>query len=692
MCGMRLERNPAYQGDFGDFEDNEIDFLKKRLFIGILFAIPVLLAALPHMLPIHLFYVDGLSQNTWRWIELLFATPVVFWAGGFLLARGVRSIRTRNLNMFTLILLGVSSAYAFSTISLLAPDLLPQSLQAEGPSPLYFETAVVITLLVILGQWMEAKTRAKTGDAIQELLRLRPEIAHKIDDDGIETEIPIDTIQRGDTIRIRPGEAIPVDGILINGNTHIDESMLTGEAMPIARGPGDPTTGGTLNQTGSVTMQATATGEDTVLARIVELVAQAQQTRAPIQKLADQVSAIFVPAVVLVAAISFVCWIILGPSPSLTYALVNAVAVLIIACPCALGLATPMAITVGIGQAARFGLLIRDAETIEKAEKVTHLIIDKTGTLTKGQPTVTAVFPLNDNTPEFLLGIAAAAESPSEHPLALAVITAAQKKGLTIPEVQHFQSHTGKGVEARLREETICIGSQRWIEEVCNPIDSEVDQLASKLEAQGNTVIWVARINQIVGYIAIADPIKETTANALEALRQAHIKVIMATGDSRTTASHIANKLQISTFHSEQSPEDKQNLVHSLQAAGHKVAMAGDGINDAPALASAEVGIAMGTGTNVAIESADITLISGDLHGVASAFNLSRAVMKNIRQNLFFAFFYNGAGVPLAAGILYPITAILLNPMLAGVAMALSSVSVMTNALRLKAWKPQIQP
>lgn len=723
-CGMALERNPAWKGkeetiwtcpmhpevretepgscpkcgmdlepvkpEAGEDSGEEEHLLIRRKFVtGLLLAIPVLIAAMPHMIPGGTFYENWLPHTVWQWMELIFASAVIFWPGGFLMQRGWRSVVNRNFNMFTLIMLGVGAAYLFSLVAVVAPGVFPEGFRENGRLGLYFEAAVVITVLVILGQWMEARARSQTGQAIRSLINLAAKTAHKITEEGDEEDVPIDEIEKGDRLRVRPGEKIPLDGVIEDGSSSVDESMITGEPVPVEKQAGDPVIGATVNQTGSFTMKAEAVGEDTMLSRIVQMVAAAQRSRAPIQKLADTVSGYFVPAVILIALITFGVWAWIGPSPALAYALINAVAVLIIACPCALGLATPMSITVGVGQGAQHGILIRNAEAMEQAEKITHLITDKTGTLTEGKPKVVDVVTAPDVEDADLLGSAAAVEASSEHPLARAVVNHAKEQDLDWEDARDFNSTTGGGVSAQVSGKTISVGKKDFVEESGAAAPESLRNRAEELQSEAKTVIWVSREQEILGILAIADPIKETTRRAIEALHSKDIRIVMCTGDNEKTAQAVAGELGIDEVHAETSPDEKQQIVKALQEKGHVVAMAGDGINDAPALAAAHVGIAMGTGTDVAIESAGITLVKGDLMGISSALGLSRAVMRNIRQNLFFAFLYNAACVPLAAGVLYPAFGLLLSPMIAGAAMSFSSVSVILNSLRLRALKIQ---
>lgn len=680
-CGMDLEpMSPAADDDEDDAEARELG--RKSLIAGIL-TIPILALAFDSMIPGMSF--DGfLPPRVQGWLELAFATPVILWAGGLFFVRGWRSLINRSLNMFTLIMLGVGAAYGYSVVAILFPHLFPDSFRHGGEVQLYFEAGAVITTLILFGQWMESRARRQTGQAIKGLLDLAAKTAHRLDDQGKEHDVPVDDLKSGDLLRVRPGEKIPIDGLIEEGNSTIDESMITGEPAAVKKTAGDTVIGATVNQTGSFVMKADAVGEDTVLSQIVKMVANAQRSRAPIQKLADQVAGYFVPAVVAIAAITFVVWMIWGPAPAMSYAIVNALAVLIIACPCALGLATPMSIMVGVGKGAQNGILIRNAESIERAEKITHLITDKTGTLTAGKPQVVTIQTADGTNESDLLLLTAAVEHQSEHPLARAVVNRAQDSGLELPSVENFESTTGGGVQATVEGIIVRVGKRRFIEEAGVEIEPTLVEMAEKLQGEAKTVIWAAKGETLLGLLAIADPIKETSREAIDALHALGIKVVMCTGDNSRTAEAVARELDIDEVHAEVSPEDKQRIVNELKSKGHVVAMAGDGINDAPALAAADVGIAMGTGTDVAIESAGITLVKGDLRGIVGGLRISRAVMRNIRQNLFFAFIYNAAGVPIAAGILFPFFGILLSPMIAGAAMSLSSVSVVLNALRLR--------
>jgi len=683
-CGMDLEPETAETNSDGDGETAK---LRRKFLIGLVLGLPVLIAAMPHMIPGGTFYQDWLPRGAWVWVELVFTTPIVFWCGGFLHLRGLRSIRNGSPNMFTLIMLGVGAAFFFSLFAVIAPHWFPESFRNEGHIGLYFESATVITLLVLLGQWLEARARQKTGRAIQSLLSLAAETAHRIEDSGEELDIPVEHIQSGDRIRVRPGEKIPVDGTIIEGLSRIDESMITGEPEAVAKGEGDPVIGATVNQSGSFLMRAESVGKDTVLARIIDMVAEAQRSRAPVQNLADRVAKLFVPAVVTIAVLTFASWLAWGPSPAFAYALVNAISVLIIACPCALGLATPMSIMVGVGTGARSGILIRNAESLERAEKVSVLITDKTGTLTEGKPSVVKILPVAGNNEEnrrSLLATAAAVENSSEHPIARAIVEAAKNQGLSLPAAERFESETGQGVKAEIDGKTIRVGKKTFAEHSGLHAEEDLSLEVDQMQKDAKTVVWIADNDQILGVIAVADPIKKTTPAAVRALHDLGIRLVMCTGDQEKTARAVAQELGIDEVHAGVSPEEKKELVETLRANGARVAMAGDGINDAPALASADLGIAMGTGTDAAIQSAGITLVKGDLMGIHGGLVLGRRVMRNIRQNLFFAFVYNAAGIPIAAGVLFPLTGFLLNPMIAGAAMSFSSVSVIANALRLR--------
>ena len=678
-CGMALE--PLTVG--GEEKSEELIDMSRRFWLCSVLTLPVfILAMVADMMPMWL--PDWLALHTVQWIEFGLATPVVLWGGWPFFVRGWQSIRTWNLNMFTLIALGVSVAWSYSVVALILPGRFPPLMRLEGGLvAVYFEAAAVITVLVLLGQVLELRARSRTNAAIQMLLALAPNTARIVRPDGKEEDIPLDQVQPGDTLRVRPGEKVPVDGIVIDGSSHVDESMVTGESMPVAKSADDKLIGATVNGTGSLLMRAEKVGAETLLAQIVAMVANAQRTRAPIQKLADVVAGYFVPAVVAVAVLAFFAWWLWGPEPRLAHAVVNAVAVLIIACPCALGLATPIAIMVGTGRGATAGVLIKNAEALEIMEKVDTLVVDKTGTLTVGKPRLVAIQVLSDFGEEELLRLAASLERGSEHPLAEAIVRGAEEKGLKLVKVDNFQSLTGKGVSGEVEGQTVAAGNVALLKEMgIDPGDLAAQ--ADKLRDQGQTVMLVAIAGKAAGLIGVADPIKESTAEAIRDLHAEGIRIVMLTGDNLITARAVAGQLGIDEIHAEVLPEQKAEVIKQLQAAGHIVAMAGDGINDAPALAQAQVGIAMGTGTDVAIESAGITLVKGDLRGIVRARRLSRATMRNIRQNLFFAFIYNTAGVPIAAGVLFPFFGILLSPMLAAAAMSFSSVSVITNSLRLK--------
>jgi Cu+-exporting ATPase len=717
-CGMALERNPAWRGqsktlytcpmhpevvqdhpgdcpkcgmalepispadDSEDHEAKEMRSLSRRFWIGLALTIPVLVIAIGGMIPSwHL--LEFVPRPISKWIEFAFATPVVLWAGWSFFVKAWRSLLNRSPNMFTLIGVGVGAAYLFSAVAVIAPGLFPDSFRSHGEVGLYFEAAAVITVLVLLGQFLEAKARSRTGQAIQALLSLAAKTAHRLRNDQ-EEEVPIDQLEIGDILRVRPGEKIPIDGVVTSGRSNIDESMITGEPIPVAKAEGDTVIGATVNQTGAFLMRAEKVGGDTLLSRIVHMVSEAQRSRAPIQKLADTVAGYFVPAVILIALITFVVWAVWGPDPALAFALVNAVAVLIIACPCALGLATPMSIMVGVGRAAQAGILIKNAEAIETAGRVDTLITDKTGTLTAGKPHLTSRIAAKGEDADRMLALAAALEVGSEHPLARAIVDEARDEGLLLPEVVDFESTTGGGVSGRIEGTLALVGKAVFLRDHAVSIPDELTSEAVRLEGMAQTVVWVASGDRALGLLGISDPIKESTPAAIAALHRRGIRVIMATGDNQRTAEAVGRTLGIDEVRAGLSPEDKILLVRELKSQGRIVAMAGDGINDAPALAEAHVGIAMGTGTDVAIESAGITLVKGDLAGIGRAVEISRAVMRNIRQNLFFAFVYNALGIPVAAGILYPFTGTLLSPMIAGAAMSLSSVSVIANALRLR--------
>nr|WP_198389844.1 copper-translocating P-type ATPase [Sinorhizobium meliloti] len=678
ICGMALEPAvvTAETGPSAEFVD-----MRRRFWIGLVLTSPVLALEMGgHLTNLHML----LGAQTSNWLQLVFATPVVLWAGAPFFERAWRSLVTRRLNMFTLIAMGTGVAWVYSVIATVAPGLFPAMFRsADGAVPIYFEAAAVITVLVLLGQVLELRAREQTGGAIRALLDLAPKTARRIRNDGTDEDLPLEAVAVGDRLRVRPGEKVPVDGTVVEGRSSVDESMITGESMPVTKEVGAKLIGGTMNKTGGFVMKAGKVGRDTMLSRIVQMVAEAQRSRAPIQRLADEVSGWFVPAVILIAIVAFVAWMWLGPEPRFTHGLVAAVAVLIIACPCALGLATPMSIMVGVGQGARAGVLIKNAEALERFEKVNTLVVDKTGTLTEGKPKVTSVVAVNGIAEDELLQVAATLERTSEHPLAAAIVEAANESRLGLGTAENFDSPVGKGVTGTVKGRRLVIGSHQIMSE--EKVDvAPLTEKAEALRGEGATVIFVAIDGRVGGLFAISDPIKPTTPAAVAALMKDGVRVVMLTGDNRTTANAVARKLGITEVEAEILPEHKSEIVRRLRNEGRVVAMAGDGVNDAPALAAADVGIAMGTGTDVAIESAGVTLLKGDLQGIVRARQLSHATMRNIRQNLFFAFIYNAAGVPVAAGVLYPAFGLLLSPIIAAAAMALSSVSVIGNSLRLR--------
>ncbi len=679
ICGMSLE--PA---DATVEEDNtELRLMTRRLWIAAALSLPIALMAMTEFAPaLHQRLIKAMGP-WFGWTQFVLATPVVLWCGAFFFKLGWRSIVQRAPNMFTLIALGVAAAYGFSVFALLFPRALPAAFMMNGAPPLYFEAAAIITTLVILGQVLELRARSQTSSAVRALLQLAPPTALRIDADGQEREVALEQVHPGDRLRVRPGEKVPVDGVVLEGRSNIDESMMTGEPLPVAKEAGAKVTGATVNQTGSFTMRAERVGADTLLAQIVQMVADAGRSRAPIQRLADIVASWFVPTVILIAMIAAVVWIAVGPEPRYINALVVAVSVLIIACPCALGLATPMSIMVGVGRGAQMGVLVRDAEALETMQKVDTLVVDKTGTLTEGRPRVVQAVAASGVSEDELIAAAAGLETASEHPLARAILAFAQQRSITPLSVQDFESVTGRGVQGTATQGQMRLGSARFIAEAGIDI-GVLNPTADRLRNDGSTVVFVGAEKKLLGLLAIADPIKMTTAAALQELSHSGVHVVMATGDGQATAAAVARQLGIEDFRAEVLPADKNALVRELQANGRVVAMAGDGINDAPALAAADVGIAMGHGTDIAMQSAGIVLVQGDLNGIVRARQLSNAVMRNIRQNLFFAFAYNAAGVPLAAGVLYPLTGWLLSPIIASAAMALSSVSVIGNALRLR--------
>ena len=713
-CGMALERNPAWKAEAktiytcpmhpevvqdhaGDCpkcgmalepktaaaepeDDGELRDMTRRMWIGAALALPVFVLAMGHLFPGAPHWFMSAAS---RWTQFLLTTPVVFWAGWPFFVRGARSLRSWHFNMFTLIALGVGAAYAFSAVAMLAPGLFPAAMRTMGDVDVYFEAAAVIVVLVLVGQVLELRARARTGIAIRALLNLAPATA-RIVENGAEREAPLDAVAVGATLRVRPGEKVPVDGALIEGSSSVDESMLTGEPVPVAKGAGDAVTGGTINGTGAFLMRAERVGGETMLARIVAMVAEAQRSRAPIAALADRVAGWFVPAVLGIAVLTAALWFFLGPEPRLAHALVNAVAVLIIACPCALGLATPMSIMVGIGRGAQLGVLVKNAEALERLEKVNTLVVDKTGTLTEGRPRVVDSHTLAGFDSAELLRLAASLEQSSEHPLAAAVVASAKEKNLTLENVTDFRSVTAGGVAGTVAGRAVLVGKPGFLRSEKITGFEGLENTASASQREGKGVIFVAVDGKPAGIFILADPIKATTPEAIRELHALGLRILMLTGDSTATANHIARQLGIDEVTAEVSAADKHDIIRELRRKGARVAMAGDGINDAPALAAADVGIAMGTGTDVAMESAGITLLRGDLRGLVRAVRLSRALMRNIRQNLVFAFLYNALGIPLAAGALYPFFGLLLSPIIAGAAMSLSSVSVIGNALRLR--------
>jgi Cu+-exporting ATPase len=679
-CGMALEPRTVTAEEE---ENPELVDMTRRFWISMALTVPVLFLAMSDLIPGQPIQ-QMLSQRLLNWIELALATPVVLWGGWPFFQRGWASIVNRSLNMFTLIATGTGTAYLYSVVAALLPGIFPASFRLHGGEPaVYFEAAATITTLVLLGQVLEIRARTRTSSAIRALLNLAPKTARRLRKDGAEEDVPLDQVQVGDRLRVRPGEKIPVDGVVLEGSSSVDESMVTGEPVPVEKAEGSRVTGGTVNASGSFVMRAERVGSDTLLAQIVQMVSEAQRSRAPIQRLADVVASYFVPAVVLIAVITFIVWALVGPEPRMVYALVNAVAVLIIACPCALGLATPMSIMVGTGRGATAGVLIKNAEALEILEKIDTVVVDKTGTLTEGKPRLASVVAVSGQEEAELLRLAAGLERGSEHPLAGAIVAGAEQKGLKLADAKDFRALTGKGVVGNLDGRRVALGNKSLFDEL--KIDaSDLLQRAEALRREGQTIVFVAVDDKPAGLLGVSDPIKNSTREAIRMLHEEGVRIVMLTGDSRTTAEAVARALKIDEVEAEVLPEQKNQVVKRLQAAGRKVAMAGDGINDAPALAQAEVGIAMGTGTDVAMESAGVTLVKGDLRGIAKARRLSRATMGNIRQNLFFAFIYNSLGVPIAAGVLYPFFGLLLSPIFASAAMTFSSVSVISNALRLR--------
>ena len=678
-CGMALEPETVTLEE-EERENPELTDMTRRFLVGLVLTVPVFIIAMGGMVP---GFHDFLPRSTAQWLEFVFSTPVVLWAGWPFFVRGWQSLVNRHPNMFTLIALGTGVAYTYSVVALFLPGLFPASFRgSSGAVDLYFEAAAVIVTLVLMGQVLELRARSKTGEAIKALLGLAPKTARRLTPCGHERDVSLDQLKEGDTLRIRPGEKVPVDGVVLEGSSHVDESMISGEPLPVAKAPGDEVIGATVNGTGSLVIEARRVGEDTLLSQIVQMVAQAQRSRAPVQKLVDSVAGYFVPLVVLASVITFIAWAVFGPEPAMAYAVINAVAVLIIACPCALGLATPMSIMVASGKGAQAGVLFRNAEAIEALRHVDTVVIDKTGTLTEGRPRVVSVTAVDGFSEADVLRLAAALEKSSEHPLADAVASAAGQDGAEIPTAEQFQSHTGKGVTGQVEGRPVAVGNSALIRSL-DLREDEFPGRAGKLQEEGQTVMFVVVDGDPAGLVSVVDPVRVTSLQAVRALHKEGIRVVMLTGDSEATAQAVARQLGIDEVIAGVLPGEKADHIQQLQYQGHKVAMAGDGINDAPALASANVGIAMGTGTDVAIESAGVTLMGGDPEGIVRAIRLSHATMRNIRQNLFFAFAYNSIGVPVAAGLLYPWFGILLSPMIAAAAMSFSSVSVISNALRL---------
>ncbi len=684
LCGMALEPMGIPTGDEGP-NPELVDF-RRRFWIGAVLTVPLLVLTMGPFVGLGIVR-EFFGERPTLWIELLLGTPVILWCGWPFFVRGVKSVKNRSLNMFTLIAMGVGAAYAFSVVAVLAPGIFPAGFRdAEGNVGVYFEAGAVIVALVLLGQVMELSARERTGSAIRALLDLAAKTARVIREDGSEEEIPLEEVKVGDKVRVRPGDKVPVDGIVLEGRSSIDESMISGEPVPVEKVAGDKVTGATINGTGSLVMEAKRVGADTMLSQIVEMVASAQRSRAPIQKLADSVAGMFVPAVIVIAIISFIVWAIWGPAPALAYGLVSAVAVLIIACPCALGLATPMSIMTATGRGAQAGVLIKNAEALESFAKVDTLILDKTGTLTVGKPKLVAVLPEAGYDESEVLRLAASLERGSEHPLADAIVAGAEERGVTLAKAVDFEAITGKGVKGTVDGKAVALGNAKLVADL--GLDGgSLSESANARRDEGETVMFVIVGSEIAGLVSVADPVKETTPAALKALHEVGFRIVMATGDNERTAKAVAGRLGIDEIRADVMPEDKARIIKELQAQGHKVAMAGDGVNDAPALAQADVGIAMGTGADVAIESAGLTLVGGDLNGIVRARRLAKATMRNIKQNLFFALIYNASGVPVAAGILFPFFGILISPIFAAAAMSLSSVSVISNALRLRAVK-----
>lgn len=682
ICGMALEPMGVPTGEEGP-NPELVDFTR-RFWVGAVLTLPVLVLAMGPMIGLG-FLREALGETRAAWAELVLATPVVLWSGWPFFERGVKSVINRHLNMFTLIAMGTGAAYLFSLVAVLTPGVFPDAFRhANGHVGVYFEAAAVIIVLVLLGQIMELRAREQTGSAIRALLDLAPKTALRVGADGNDEDVPLDQVREGDRLRVRPGEKIPVDGVVVEGRSSVDESMISGEPVPVEKVEGENVTGATVNGNGSLVVEARRVGKDTVLSQIVEMVANAQRSRAPIQKFADMASGRFVPAVIAVAAIAFVAWSIWGPEPASAYGLIAAVSVLIIACPCALGLATPMSVMTATGRGAQAGVLIRNAEALERFAKVDTLIVDKTGTLTMGRPELAAVIAFSNNNEDDVLTAAASLERGSEHPLAEAIVQGAKSRGVTMDTADEFEAVTGKGVTGRVRGRAVALGNAALMDVQGIAVSETATGEANARRDDGETVMFVAIDGHLAGMVCVVDPIKPTTAQALEDLHKLGFRIVMATGDNERTAKSVAARLGLDEVRADVLPRDKARIVEELQADGHRVAMAGDGVNDAPALAQADVGIAMGTGADVAIESAGLTLVKGDLTGIVRARKLALATMRNIRENLFFALIYNAAGVPVAAGILYPVFGIMLSPMIAAAAMSLSSVSVITNSLRLR--------
>ncbi len=680
-CGMTLEPQVATTGA-GAEDNSELQNMSRRFWIGAALTVPVFILAMAHLVPAlaRQHWADGTAS---RWIQFALTTPVVWWAGWPFFVRGWQSVRTLHLNMFTLIAIGVGAAFGFSAVAMIMPAIFPHAMRHDGMVAIYFEAAAVIVVLVLLGQVLELRARSRTGSAIKALLNLAPPTARQVAPGG-DHEVPLDVVKVGDWLRVVPGDRIPVDGKVVEGHSSVEESMVTGEPLPVEKAVGDTVTGGTVNGPGSFVMRAERVGSDTLLGQIVNMVAEAQRSRAPIQGLADQVASIFVPTVLITSVLTFVIWMLVGPEPKLAFAIVNAVAVLIIACPCALGLATPMSIMVGVGRGAQEGVLVKNAEALERLENVTTLVVDKTGTLTEGKPKVTDILPVSGVDLKDFLKLAASLEQNSEHPLAAAIVQGAKAQSLALETVMDFRSVTGGGVAGTIAGRSVMIGKSAFLRQEGIAGLEPLEASATKLQEEGKTAMFIALDGKPAGIIAVADPIKATTPDAIRDLHALGLKLIMLTGDNRRTADAVAKQLGLDAVEAEIEPAAKAAYITKLRAAGGRVAMAGDGINDAPALSEADVGIAMGTGTDVAMQSAGITLVKGDLRGIAKAIRLSRATMWNIRENLFFAFLYNALGIPLAAGVLYPHFGWLLSPIIAGAAMSLSSLSVIGNALRLR--------